>query len=371
MTKLSNLHRVEVADILQSLPDIKPLRMSTDMAEKQDDLFLVALGFEERCLNIPEQLASSGRYRSSRAIFFEYATNKNDNELNRPRLMKSVHCFAEQIRPPLFCDLEEFSSELRDVLSEICAKSDPPRVSFDISACSSKCLIEALTVMLEFNLVLTIMYSEAATYHPTQEEYTSEPDKWTSDEKLGLARGVSSVTRSPDHPGSRRDVLPEAVIAFPTFKPERVKAILTDVDSSLLLKPENRVVWLLGTPHLPEDAWRTNIQKTINDIPESAPTFEVSTFDYKETLQILERVYHPFDCKYLVNIAPLGSKMQSLGVVLFWYMRPEVSIFFASPREYNATQYSESCKAVWCIEFGPLLQVRKLLDSVGELQVFD
>jgi hypothetical protein len=223
---------------------------------------------------------------------------------------------------------------------------------------------------LEFNIQLRIVYSEANVYHPTKAEYDADPIKWTSDDEMGLARGVSTVIRSPDHPGSRRDVLPEAVIVFPTFKPKRIRAILTDIDPSLLMRPENRVVWLIGSPHLKEvDGWRADAQMDINEISSTAPFYRVCTFDYKKTLEIMERVYQPFDCKYLVNIAPLGSKMQSLSIAFFWYIRPEISIYFASPREYNATQYSEGCKAIWRIEFGPLDNVRKLLDSVGELRV--
>ncbi len=61
--------------------------------------------------------------------------------------------------------------------------------------------------------------------------------------------------------------------------------------------------------------------------------------------------------------------MQSLGVVMFWCIRPEVSIYFASPREYNAAQYSEGCKAVWKIDFGALSELRHKLDQVGTLSV--
>ena len=367
MTSLANLRRIEVADILQDLPEVLPFDAAHD-ADRTDDLFLAALGFEDRCPWIPELLTEGGKYKATRAIYFEYDTNRNDNELNKPRLIKAMESFATQVRP-MPSDSDDFASRLREVLSEICTQAKSPQVTFDISVCSSRVLIMALTVLLEFPLCLRVVYSEAGLYHPTKAEYDADPDKWTSDDKLGLARGVSAVTRSPDHPGSRRDVLPEAVIAFPTFKPERVRAILADVDQSLHLRPENRVVWLLGNPHLPEDHWRTNVQRNINDIPASAPTHEVCTFDYKKTLELLEQVYQPFDCKCLVNIAPLGSKMQSLGVVMFWCIRPEVSIYFASPREYNARQYSEDCKATWRIEFGPLADVQKLLTSVGELQV--
>jgi hypothetical protein len=368
MTTSSNLRRIEVTDIIADLPDIQPLDLTHGAAEGGDDLFLVALGFEDRCPWIPELLAEGRRYRTGRAIYLEYGTNQSDNDLNKPRLLKALRSFAKRVRPML-SDSDDFASQLRGLLSEICAKSEVPQVTFDISVCASRLLITALTVLFEFHVNLRLAYSEAGLYHPTKEEYDADRDKWTSDDKLGLARGVSRVTRSPDHPGSRRDVLPEAVIAFPTFKPERIRAILADVDRSLLMRPENRVVWLIGNPHLPEDHWRADAQRDINNIPPSALTYEVSTFDYKKTLEILERVYRPFDCKYLVNIAPLGSKMQSLGVVLFWYIRPEVSVYFASPQEYNAAQYSEGCKGTWKIDLGALAGLRRKLDEVGTLRI--
>ncbi|MBW1669090.1 MAG: hypothetical protein JRJ66_13785 [Deltaproteobacteria bacterium] len=369
MTALSNLRRIEVADILEKLPDIKPLDVRRHMVGKKEELFLAALGFEDRCPWISELLAEEQKYRVTRAIYFEYETNQNDNDMNRPRLVNALESLTTQVRS-MPCDSNEFASQLREILSEVCSTgSNLPMVTFDISVCSSRLLITVLTVLLEFDISLRVVYSEAGLYHPTKKEYDAHPDKWTSDDKLGLARGVSTVTRSPDHPGSRRDVLPEAAIVFPTFKPERIRAILADIDESLLMKPKKRVVWLIGEPHLPEDHWRTDVQQRINDIPASAPVYKVSTFDYKKTLEILERVYQPIDCKYLVNIAPLGSKMQSLGVVLFWYIHPEVSIYFASPREYNAVQYSEGCKATWRVEFGDVNGIRKFLRSVGELRI--
>ena len=365
MNNLVNLHKVEISEALQKLPPILPFDVSNESSRK-DDLFLVALGFEERCLWIPELLAQGKNYFASRAVYFEYTINQNDNELNRPRLVDALSSFAKSVRPmPL--DSDEFASQLRSLLSELCGEAIP-QVTFDISVCSSRLLISTLTVLFEFNLALRLVYSEACVYHPTKDEYAADPHKWTSDENLGLARGVSAISRSPDHPGSRRDMLPEAVIAFPTFKPERIKAILADIDPSLLRQHE-RVIWLIGKPHLEEDRWRTAVQRSINNIPESACCYELDTFDYKNTLEMLERVYEPLDCQYLVNIAPLGSKLQSVGVMLFWYVHPEIGIYFASPREFNAYQYSEGCKATWSIDFGSLVKTREIMDSVGTLRL--
>jgi hypothetical protein len=369
MVSLTNLHMIEVVDILSDLPSIVPLDTAQDMSGTEEDLFITALGFEDRCLWIPEILSDENKYRTIRAVYFEYGTNQSDNDLNRPRLLTSLESFAAQTPRPMPSNPGDFTTGLHGLLSDICAKGNKPKVTFDISVCSSRLLITALTILFEYDIQLRLLYSEARLYHPTKQEYEENPEKWTIDEEFGLARGVSTVIRSPDHPGSRRDNLPEVVIAFPTFKPERVKAILTDVDPSLCIRPENRVVWVLGEPHLPEDRWRTAIQRDINEISESTPSYEVSTFDYKKTLEILERIYRPFYFKSHVNIVPLGSKFQSLGVLLFWLIRPEVSIYFATPREYNATQYSEGCKNVWHINFGSLPEIKKLLNKVGQLSV--
>jgi len=368
MIKLANLREIEVTDVLRELPDVQPLDVAHDTRETNDSLFLAALGFEDRCPWIPELLAEKGEYKTAHAVYFEYATNQSDNEVNKPRLLAAMESFASQVRP-LPCDSDEFPTQFRTLLREVTATSNSAPVTFDISVCSSKVLVTALTALLEFEIDLRLVYSEAGLYHPTQQEWQAAPGKWTKDEELGLARGVSAVTPSPDHPGSRRDILPEAVFVFPTFKPERSRAIIAYVDESLLVRPAKRVIWLVGDPHLPEDHWRTDVLREINQIAQDAPACEVSTFDYKKTLEAMESAYRRLVCKYHVNIAPLGSKLQCVGIVLFWYMMPEVSIVFASPGEYNAAQYSEGCKAVWRIDFGPVSETRRLLETVGQLRV--
>lgn len=367
---MSHLHQVELIDVLSQLPDVKRLDVERDLNVREEDLFLCALGFEDRCLSIPELIAMAGKYKCREAIYFEYSTNLNDNEVNKPGLLKALHTFSTLVNPKP-CDSGDFPSGLRESLSHICAAGQTASVVFDISVCSSKSLLLALKVLFEFNISLRILYSEAAVYHPTLEEYKNDPEKWTAEEGFGLARGVGNVIPSPEHPGYRRERLPEVVVVFPTFKPERANAIIVEVDESLIMGPKDRVIWFVGDPHLPSNHWRADLIREINKIPTSASSYEVSTFDYKKTIENLERVYQPRDCKYHVTISPLGSKMQSLGIALFWNVRQDTSIVFATPKEYNARQYSEGCKDVWQIDFGHLVDIRQLLDRVGQLEIVE
>lgn len=365
---MKELHKIELTSILPELPDIVSLNFKQDLSGREDEIFICALGFEERCIWLPEQIADLGDYRSNNAIYFEYATNVADNELNKPRLIQALERFGDSVRP-LPCDEDEFPNRLREHLGAICEKSLSPQIVFDVSACSSKVVLLTLKVLLEFNVELRLLYSEAGVYHPTLEEYEEDPVKWTSEEGFGIAKGVGKVIPSPEHPGYRRDRLPEVVIAFPTFKPERTLAVITEVDESLITRPRDRVVWIVSMPHLEEDSWRADIMRDINSISDDKQSFTVSTFDYKDTVKVLEHIYKLNYCAYHLTISPLGSKLQSIGIAVFAYLRQDVSLVFAMPQEYNASQYTEGCKAVWQINFRDLKQIRNSLDRVDQIEI--
>ena len=109
--------------------------------------------------------------------------------------------------------------------------------------------------------------------------------------------------------------------------------------------------------------------KEINGIPESGRQYVVCTFDYKDAISVLERVYVERAETHSITLSPLGSKMQALGVALFCHMQPDVRILMSTPKEYNAIQYSDGCRNVWCIEFGSLRDLRAKLEEVGTLRI--
>jgi hypothetical protein len=61
--------------------------------------------------------------------------------------------------------------------------------------------------------------------------------------------------------------------------------------------------------------------------------------------------------------------MQTIGAALFCYLHPSVRAVFATPEEYNATQYSEGCKATWTIDFGSLKELRHQMDKAGMIRI--
>jgi hypothetical protein len=367
---MAEIHVCQLSEIVSSLPEPCPFNTCQSNRDiQQPALFLCALGFEPRSLVIPERLASSG-LRARAAIYFEYSTNRDDNRTNLPQLLQHLGSVSDAVQA-MEADEEGFSRRLREILQGA-TTSEPdkdPEILFDISVAANRLIMRCMKVLLEFDIRLSVLYAEANVYHPTKEEYNRDADRWGSDEGGGLEQGVSDITRSEEYPGYHVDQVPDCVILFPSFRAERALAVISEVDPSLLQVPEKKVIWLLGAPHGEQDRWRLDAMRQINMVQPDSSQAEVSTFDYRESLRTLEGIYRERVLNYRFTLGPMGSKMQALGASLFCYLRPDVRVVFATPKEYNAQLYSDGCKAIWTVEFGPLKKLRALLDRVDTLSI--
>ncbi len=363
--------RCELTDKINNLSSISRLERDELGTAYPDDLFLCALGFEPRCLTLPSRLNDAG-YQTTRAYYFKYSTNLEDNAVNLSELERCLLRIAP-IAEPIEADTLDLPTKLSSLLDLALGDSEtrPLRVTMDISVAANRLLLRCLRVLLRYDIRLRVIYSEAAVYHPTREEYERNAAQWEKAGLLGLERGVSDVMPSIDHPGDDLDPQPDSLILFPSFKADRSKAVISSVDPSLLQNPGDKVIWLPGVPHVDKDRWRLEAMKRINGIGEGTRHFEISTFDYKQTLQCLEGLHAELSEKRRITVSPLGSKMQALGTALFCYMHPDIRVILSTPIEYNATQYSEGCKEIWKIDFGPLRELRECLDQVGTLQIVD
>jgi hypothetical protein len=218
---------------------------------------------------------------------------------------------------------------------------------------------------------LIVIYAEAAVYYPTREEYEQDPDRWCRDDTIGLEKGVGYIHTSEQYPGYHIDQLPDCVIVFPSFRPDRSRAVISSVDPSLLVSPDENVLWMIGKPHLQEDNWRMEAMRAINELTAATIQYEVSTFDYKDTLRALETIHDDRGESARFTLSPTGSKMQALGCALTCYLHPDIRVIFSSPEKFNASHYSDGCKATHYIDFGNLKNVRSSLDRVGQIELRD
>lgn len=334
------------------------------------DAFVCALGFEQRCPVIPQALADEG-YVFDRAVYFEYDRNARDNQANAGQLLSALGRLADEVDPLAYSDTALF----REVVGPVARARVGPRPSivFDISAASNDLILRCMSVLLDVDVDLTLTYCEAAVYHPTREEFEADAEEWTSDDKLGLQRGVDRISTSVAHPGDHGELLPDVIVVFPTFSRDRPRALLSEVNPDFLTEGSTRVFWVLGEPHAREDAWRADAQRRINSLEEvpHSQCVSCSTFDYTATALLLERLYQEHCGDNHITIAPMGAKMQAVGTGLFCCARPDVRVMFAIPQEYNAERYSEGCKAQWVLGLGSTANLKTALRRVDNLAVVD
>lgn len=366
---MARIHEFQLSEVIQDLPEIQSLEIHRSALAVEADLFLCVLGFEERCLEMPKVLAEHG-FKAKCVRYVEYSTNRDDNESNRNPLVQYLKRISADVES-LECDSAKFTTALRELLQPLSSDSHPheAQVIFDVSVAANRLLMPCLKVLLESNIKLKILYSEAAIYHPTATEYEQHSDKWTSEEFLGIERGVSNVAISEEYQGYHVDQLPDCLILFPSIKWKRSKTIISEVDPSLITSPGGKVVWLLGVPHSELDAWRIEAMRVVNGLDASSTVYEVSTFDYRDALRTLEQIYQEKAESVKFTLAPMGSNMQTLGAALFCYLRPSVRVMLATPEEYNALNYSEGCRGRWIIDFGSLKNLREPLDRIGTLSI--
>ncbi len=361
------LVEIELAEVCGKLPAVQPFVPEGLQAGMQDCLFICACGFEKRTLSMPSALSACGKYRVEHSIVLIHETNTDENRKNQPKLTAFLERFSDTDILHVDHNDDDFVSRFEEALTTALncpSHSDTdtlPQVTVDITGLSGRMLFSVMKLLSTRKIRLRILYTEAAKYHPTRNEYKQHPEEWTADGE-GISAGILKVREANLYPGLNVSELPTTLVAFPTFKPERIRSVQAE------LKPA-RTFWVVGIPHAPKDRWRSQAMREINCIPEDDHTDELSAFEYIEVLALLERLRREHGDGTHFAIAPHGSKLNNVGVALFCLLRQDVGLWFSTPQRFNASQYTGSARALWQIDFGELEPILTLVRSCGKLRL--
>jgi hypothetical protein len=173
----------------------------------------------------------------------------------------------------------------------------------------------------------------------------AEPKGYSTEKKGGwLTKGVQSVEPMLGFGGIQDPILKKLLVILPGHEGER--AYITWRRH----QPDKTVLIPQGEPYhkgLNDIAERENslLQTMLGDVclyHYRAPAREVDGV-YLE----LERIYSRYAHKYNLVVAPMGTKMQTLGVYLFAESRPDIQVTYAVPIEYNWKDYSSGIGKKW------------------------
>ncbi len=386
------LSTVVFEDIAQELPEVQPFTCTEELI----DIYICALGFEDRVLAIPTKMASSSWHRANRirkAIVCSYTTNYQENEAKRESLEQVALQFC-QAKVELLGDCpSELAQELRKELLTAKPTDGPLRVMFDISAASGTLIMSVMHALAECSstnqLALTVAYSEPEEYCPSEESFQEAGEELVlsacrSGDSTSLhEHGVSEVEINELYPGDSQENRSEFIIAIPSYRTERLARCLQRLTDEPLSDPDQFIHWVLGAPPSEERHWRLELQqrvirKLLSEIAggDEASTNKVltpenhsvvSTLDYR---QIMRLIFLRVDGNLgkNVSVVHMGSKLQAIGVSLALTARPEVTVCYAKPARYNAAQYSRGIGPAWQVRFPNLALVVAAARTVGTLR---
>ena len=273
-----------------------------------------------------------------------YSTNAADNAKAIAEFQK-LNCTEGRVEIPYKRDA--FVSILRSAFTKFQDRT-PLRVAVDLSGMASFVVYRVLATL--FNELpraeLGIYYAEAMDYSPTREEWETffkgvpaPQDNLSIAEKYEQShfqsRGVDFTYESDVFPGQNVGPLATEVVAIPSFSLQRMKSMLCHdkVHGTMSRTMMCDGSWV-NLRSACATGWRYDALAALYNVREHGVA--VSTRDYKDIMQRLDRRWDEIHADRHLIIATLGSKMQQLGCFLFLTMHPECGLLLCEPKEFIA-----------------------------------
>lgn len=316
--------------------------------------YIGAAGFEDRATSFLDHAISEGTQLDN-AIAIEYRPFNRKNRVGefKERLEKVEAHTTWTIFDRY--DPQKFSKSIVASFESLGLS----HVLVDISAMSKFLIMITLQALKERRNPLTIVYTEAESYHPTRDEFELQkkklgvaPDFLTTDVyKILTVSSLSSVSMQG---------YPVLLLAFPTFNHDEIVALYNE------LAPKHMIL-LQGDPHEEQDKWRLEAISEINKKITSSCDYSIesevlSTFDYISTIESLEEIYQKYWYTYKIVLAPTGSKLQTIAAFMFKQLHPDVQIVYPVTRAFIG-EYSEECRAMWGLSFRDFAEFAATLDG--------
>lgn len=372
------------SEAVTALPDMREFDGVSDII----DIYILASGFEERVVAIPDALLQAGSQVRGAILLGRYRTNAADNVQRESQLKPRLDAFGAGDFVAFDADSPESTSST--IKAALAGKSGDVHVAFDISGASSTLILSVMAALLrsERKMRLSIFYAAADRYHEPSEAVRHEPTiKWGEADLSEI--GVSEVEVNELYPGRHHDHLPTFVIALPSTAPARMKRCLGHLGIEPLSGTEDRVHWILPNTDSDEHKWRQGaVKRAVLDVVygesrnaeqekdgaevmaelPGGPIEYSDVGNYRECARtLIERI----DAKAGNNISliHLGTKLQGIGVALAMSARQEVALVSARPQAFAASTYSEGVGKIFALTIDDPVAVVAHLAAIGTLKV--
>jgi len=313
------------------------------------DLLVAAVGFEERTTGALSVLANRDSHVRE-VITLEIGKYPKATQLRRVDFNELVGRITKGNPPiptssPVDHPDTHFFDRLVETLESVSACGS--KVAFDITSCPSLVLAQALDALLSIECDLSLLYTEPKKYLPLADEVAVEKGAEKRSRYLPFT-GVRFVANPPRLQGADSAQLPLAAVVFPTFSAERIGKAIKEIEPA-------KQIWLFGEPaHGEGNGFQLDLTRQESRTllrPDDSFTM-TSRFDYRDTMLALGGVYAEHRHSFRIVVIPHGSKLQTVGALLFRWVHDALSFVFAMPQNYDPTRFSEGTGDTWCLHLG-------------------
>lgn len=322
---------------------------------------LLAAGFEDRARAAAVSLEKRSNLVRSYAVVLDYE-DLQTNEPNRSKIIKGLKKSFDIVDVIALPEAEKALC----LCKERSMKGDILLV--DISGMSRTLIFQVLNYFVLSNIPFHIVYTEAEKYYPSKNFYRrlksvyekGETSLLNEYQRLEQSEVIYSYDCEVDLPiefrGKPEPGRSSVLITFLTFKRSRLQTILRAFEFS------GRIL-IVGEPVREDLRWRRELLELINhDLIKNGPT-EIKTLFTLDPFLISKNLEEYLEDQTLrksnIYLAPLGSKMQTVGAFLFWRRHPEISIVFSQPKRYFRDKFSRNSRDTFLVTYDKLVEAIK------------
>lgn len=338
--------------------------MASDLATKVESLgdefvVIVCAGFEERARRLLDLLRNRD-VRPRKLVVGVYPERDEAHQASRRALLGGGRKLVSSGADIYEVSLEDPTTAAKEMNA---IAKDFGAVLCDISAMSRLLMLNVLTHLRRSAIRTAVAYTEAAEYYPTYESFREFLD--LTDRSEGFAALAEyerkEVVYSPHSDvepisplmGHTLPNSPVFLVSFLTFKRSRLGAVLRHFES-------NRRIFVKPVPAREDLRWRIKALEVINFDLIDESDFEIvslPTAEWRPTYEWLRKIYEENNNQYRYNfiVAPLGSKLQTLGAWRFAVERPEIRVVTATPKRLFRGTFSRGFGETWIVSHDDLV----------------
>lgn len=302
--------------------------------DKPDSIFLSAVSFEKRCVNSSRHLSDS--YVTEELILVRYRGAEKDHKRNahQNELLKNLgsHLGPKEKTTVVHCDKDDAIDGLVK-LKEVLRNRDlsQAKITIDITTFTKQYLLVLLKSIRQdypsasIRILYTPGYYIVSPSHP---------------ERSALSWGVKEIKPVPGFLGNCLPWQNDILVLFLGYEGERAFQIKQK------LEPKKTIAVLPNPPSYPcaDRPTYTLNNRILSRSRDEVEICKADALDPESTRDLLLKLSKKYEDeeRYNLIISPLCTKIQTLGILLFFWVKKETNaqVIYSLPFWYNEKKYT-------------------------------